>query len=99
MEESALNTGIVVKYEKDMTERNVIKEQLPQANLLICLFHTLHSFRREVSCDEFGISLSERIMCLEILSKMGYAQSKGAHASFYDEFQQCAPQCVVDYFS
>ena len=32
-------------------------------------------------------------MCLEILSKMAYAQSKGAHASFYDEFQQCTSVC------
>ena len=82
-----------------MTERNVIKEQLPQANLLICLFHTLRSFRREISCDKLGISQSERIMCLELLSKMAYAQSEGAYASFYVEFQQCAPRCVVDYFN
>ena len=38
-------------------------------------------------------------MCLELLSKMAYAQSEGAYASFYVEFQQCAPRCVVDYFS
>ena len=88
-----------VMSDKDMTERNVIKEQLPQANLLICLFHTLRSFRREISCDKLGISQSERIMCLELLSKMAYAQSEGAYASFYVEFQQCAPRCVVDYFS
>ena len=48
-----------VMSDKDMTERNVIKEQLPQANLLICLFHTLRSFRREISCDKLGISQSE----------------------------------------
>ena len=62
-----------VMSDKDMTERNVIKEQLPQANLLICLFHTLRSFRREISCDKLGISQSKRIMCLELLSKMAYA--------------------------
>ena len=56
MEESALNAGIVVKYEKDMTERNVIKEELLQANLLICLFHTLRSFRREVCCDKLNFT-------------------------------------------
>ena len=30
---------------------------------------------------------------------MAYVQSEGAYASFSDEFQQCAPRCVVDYFS
>ena len=67
-EEKGLITSLLVEFKKhnynwsltkrvkDMTERNVIKEQLPQANLLICLFHTLRSFRREVSCDKLGIS-------------------------------------------
>ena len=88
-----------VMSDKDMTERNVIKEQFPQASLLICLFHTLRSFRREISCEKLGISQSERIMCLELISKMAYAQSEESYASFYDEFIKCAPQRVVDYFN
>ena len=65
--------------DKDMTERNITKEQFPQANLLICLFHTLHTFRREI----IGISQGERVLCLELLSKMAYAQSKSAYTTLF----------------
>ena len=37
--------------DKDITERNIMKEQFPQANLLICFFDTLRTFRRENTCE------------------------------------------------
>lgn len=42
-----------VMSDKDMTERNVIKELFSLANLSISLFHTMPTFKREVSCDKF----------------------------------------------
>lgn len=87
-----------VMSDKDMTERNIMKEQFPQANLLICLFHTLRTFRREISCEKLGISQGERVLCLELLSKMAYAQSEAAYTTFYDQFKQSAPKNVTDYF-
>ena len=56
-----------IMSDKDMTERQVLSEQFPQTKLLICLFHTLRSMRREVSAEKLGISQGERSMCLEIL--------------------------------
>ena len=37
-----------VMADKDMNERSIITEKLPSASLLICLFHTLRTFRREI---------------------------------------------------
>ena len=34
-----------VVSDKDMTDRNVIKKHFPQTNLLICLFHTMCTFK------------------------------------------------------
>ena len=45
--------------DKDKTERDVLKEQLPQAGLAICLFHTLRIMRRGVSCEKLEILQSE----------------------------------------
>ena len=87
-----------IMSDKDMTERNVMKEQFPQANLLICLFHTLCTFRREITCEKLGISSGERALCLELLSKMAYAQSEEAYIKFYDQFKQSVPKNVIDYF-
>ena len=87
-----------IMSDKDMTERNVMKEQFPQANLLICLFHTLHTFQREITCKKLGISSGERALCLELLSKMAYAQSEEAYIKFYDQFKRSVPKNVINYF-
>ena len=73
-----------------------MKEQFLQANLLICLFHTLHTFRREFFCKKLGISQGERVLCLELLLKMAYAQNEAAHTMFYDK--QSASKSVTDHF-
>jgi len=88
-----------VMTDKDMTERGVIKKQLPQAGLVICLFHTLRTMRREISCEKLGISQSERVMSLELLSKMAYAPNEEAYLQIYNEFTQCVPKAVLDYFN
>ena len=61
-----------------------LTKTFPQSKLLICLFHTLQSMKREVSTEKLGISQGERSMCLEILLKM-------------DELKN-TPQRVVEYF-
>ena len=59
----------VVMADKDIKERDVLKACLPNTSVLICLFHTLRSLRREVTCDKMGISSGQRILCLELLQK------------------------------
>ena len=46
----------IVMADKDIRERDVIKQCLPNVSVLICLFHTLRSFKREVTCEKIGIS-------------------------------------------
>ena len=65
-----------IMSDKDITERTVLGEQFPQSKLLICLFHTLRTMKREISCEKLGISQGERSMCLEILLKMVYARDE-----------------------
>jgi len=37
--------------DKDMTERQVIKETFPNVSLGICLFRVLRTFNREITCE------------------------------------------------
>ena len=46
--------------DKDMTERNVIKSEIPQVHLQICLFHVMRTFHCEVTIKKMGITSSER---------------------------------------
>ena len=50
----------VVMADKDLKEQDVIKQCLPNAVVLIYLFHTLQTIHREVSCEKLGISSGQR---------------------------------------
>ena len=89
----------VVMADKDIRERDVIKKCLPNVSVLICLFHTLRSFKREVTCEKMGISSGQRTLCLELLQKMAHAQSESHYMALYLQFQNDAPREVVTYFN
>ena len=58
--------------DKDSTERNVFAEKIPNATLMICLFHTLRTF-----CHwKVGITVAQRFTLLEILSRLVYTRNE-----------------------
>ena len=91
-----INCGMA---DKDMTERQVIKEELPQAGLLICLFHTMRTFRREVPTEKMGISNDERIQALEILQCMAYSKSELSYQVLYEQLLSTRLYTVIQYFN
>ena len=74
--------------DKDMTERNIITEKLPNAYLLICLFHTLRSFRREITTEKMGITAAQRVTVLDLISKLAYAQVRSLTRSSMRSFRR-----------
>ena len=89
----------IIMADKNIGEREVSKQCIPNASVLICLFHTLRTFRREVSCEKMGISSSQRSTCLEFLQKLCYAYSETEYDELYSQLQTSAPKAVVDYFN
>jgi len=87
-----------IMADKDMTERNVLATKLPQADILICLYHTLRTFRREITTDKMGISSGERNLCLEILQKMAYARNEEDYIRLYNQMKETVPTSVRLYF-
>ena len=77
-----------IMTDKDTAERTVITECLPAAQLMICMFHVVNIFNREITTIKMGISDSERIAVLELLSKMAYSHSKDEGASLYLQLQR-----------
>lgn len=74
----ACNETKVVMSDKDFTEREAFTNCFPGASLNICLFHTLRSFRREITCEKMGITSAERHRCLEVLTGLAYSKSPEA---------------------
>jgi zinc finger SWIM domain-containing protein 3 len=67
--------------DKDFVERGVIRNLFPAVNLLICRYHTLRTFRREVTCEKMDITSAQREKCLEILRDMVYARNEEKYES------------------
>ena len=85
---------IIYMADKDISERDLIKSSIPDAAILICLFHTLRSLRRELTCEKMGITAGQRTACLEMVQKLAYASSAAKYTELYEEFQRDAPKRV-----
>lgn len=58
---------------KDVNKRNFIKEALPLAKLIICVFHILRIFYCEITREKKNITRKERDQTKESLQKMVFA--------------------------
>ena len=47
--------------DKDFVKREAFTKCFANASLLICLYHTLRSFRQEVTCENIVIISAERL--------------------------------------
>jgi zinc finger SWIM domain-containing protein 3 len=72
---------VVVMSDKDFVEREAFRTHFPNASLSICLFHTMRSFKREVSTEKMGITSAQRMTCLSIMVDLTYSQSEEIYQS------------------
>ena len=93
------NLTKVVMSDKDFTERTVFLTEFPRASLLICLFHTLRSMRREVTCEKLGLHPGDRDNALEILTKLTYSKSETEYLENYESLLKSGLQSVIDYYN
>ena len=89
----------VIIADKDIQERDVFKRCIPQAMILICLFHMLRSFRREITCEKMGITSGQRNLCLELIQKMAYSMSETDYNSIYEQLVSSVPKLILEYFN
>ena len=87
-----------IMADKDITERNVLAEKIPNAVLLICLFHTLRTFHREITTEKMGISAAQRVTVLEIISKLAYAKDEEDYSKYYQQLMETKLKRVIKYF-
>ena len=88
-----------IMADKEMTERNVLAEKIPNAVLMICLFYTLRTFRCEISNDKMGVNAAQRIAVLEIISILVYAQTEEEYLKFCQRLKDIKLKQVIKYFN
>ena len=87
-----------IMADKDMTERELLTEKIPTAQLLICLFHVLRTFRREITCERMGITAAQRMCVLEIISKLVYSQDQQNYHVHYQHLKETNLKSVIEYY-
>lgn len=93
-----VNTKCIMS-DKDLLERDVLRKSFPSSSLLICVFHTLRTFRKEVSCAKLNIKPHERDSVLELLQKMVNAKSEALFDELEAQLDATAPAPVTDYYN
>ena len=94
----AWSKAVVMMSDKDFAERGSFSSCFPDAKLLICLYHALRSFRREVTCEKMFIPSAERNHVLEITQPIAYANREETHKVNLKLLQNTKFYTVVDNF-
>lgn len=85
--------------DKDLNERDVLKEVFPNIPIYICLFHTLRTFGREISREKMDISSEERTKSLHFLNTLAKSTSQQHYDTTYEKFSNEVPGAVLNYFN
>ena len=88
---------VVIMSVKVFNERDAFSNCFPSAKLLICLYHTLRSLRREVTCEKICITSTERSHCLEILQAIAYSNTEDEYNSNVNVLRNTKIKSVIDY--
>ena len=90
---------VTIMADKDFTERNIFLQQFPQANLLICLFHVLKTFRREITSEKVGITAAEWYIMLELVQRMAYSTNEEMYMKCYEELMETKLTKAIEHFN
>ena len=84
--------------DKDFVKREAFTKCFANASLLICLYHTLRSFRQEVTCEKMGIASAERLRCLEITQLIAYSKTPEGYTKKLEMLKNAKLDSVISFF-
>lgn len=98
MKNAAWNQVRTILTDKDMAEREAIRQMFPQASLLLCLFHVLRAMGHEVTTLKMHISEQQRGASLALLQRLAYANSENEYSELRNSLHATAAQSIVNYY-
>lgn len=87
----------MIMADKDFIERETFRSVFPHSSLLICRFHVLKIFRREITVEKMGITSSQRNAALELIQKLVYSRTEEDYQEVYKEIEEVCPSAVIGY--
>lgn len=84
--------------DKDLLQRDIIKETFPGVPVLICRFHVLQIFAREVPGRTKSLTKAQKDRILEVLQRLVYSSSPQEYEANYKTFSEIAPPELKSYY-
>lgn len=84
--------------DKDMTERDVIRQVYPHISLISCIFYVLRKFRRDITNEKLSIRSAEIALSLEYIEQLAGAQADAVFKILEDEFRESVSKSLVTYY-
>ena len=81
--------------DKDFVGRSVVGDEFRDARLLLCLFHMLWTFQRQISCQKMSLQFGEHKYVLELLQKIACSKSEVECDELYEQLLQCWHRSVI----
>ena len=92
------NQPRVIVADKNLNERHIPKKCFSSAFVLICLFHIVRSFKRELVDKRFSLKESQNITLKELFQNICYARNVKDYENTFKPFFQVAPVELRQYF-
>lgn len=89
----------VIIGDKDFSDRAIYQQRFPDAQLQICLFHVLATFKREITAEKREITAAQRTVVLEILEKLVYSRSSREYDQLYEQLLGLDLELVTEYYN
>ncbi|OXU17032.1 hypothetical protein TSAR_001789 [Trichomalopsis sarcophagae] len=93
------NNFQIIKYfmsDKNQTQRQAVKKICPNIVLLICLYHTIQIWKRQLS--KMNLSSKQKEFYLDELKKLAYAENINIYEYRLREMVKECPECILSYF-
>ncbi|XP_044587020.1 uncharacterized protein LOC123266707 [Cotesia glomerata] len=85
--------------DKDLTERDVLKEIFPDVATYICIFHSLKTFKKVVNSSNMNLNSDEKLETLKVLESLVYASSEEQYNELYLELNLTASPEFMEYYN
>lgn len=85
--------------DKDLTERDVLKQVFPGVSTYICAFHVLKTFKKVVESSDMNLTKNEKMTAMSLLEDLVYAPSEEIYREKYLELNISCPSQLVEYFN
>lgn len=88
-----------VLIEKNFSERIIYIRSFPGVQMHLSLFHVFRAMRRDMSVGKMGITKEQKLLCLELMQKMAYANCEQTYEMYYEQLRLTNIYTVVEYYT